>query len=75
MAQAQELGALGNSLAVELLALPFRQPDKVTDPLNVCQPAKRGNAFRVIAEAVRRGKRGRLMPAPPTCWTSGCRWS
>jgi NAD(P)-dependent dehydrogenase (short-subunit alcohol dehydrogenase family) len=34
------------------------QPDQVTDPLNAYQLAKRGNALRVMAEAVRWGKRG-----------------
>jgi len=42
----------------ELLHLPFLQPDQVTDPLNAYQLAKRGNALRVMAEAVRWGKRG-----------------
>jgi NAD(P)-dependent dehydrogenase (short-subunit alcohol dehydrogenase family) len=42
----------------ELLALPMLQPDKVTDPLNAYQIAKRGNSLRVLAEAVRWGKRG-----------------
>ncbi|MNV64686.1 3-alpha-hydroxysteroid dehydrogenase/carbonyl reductase [compost metagenome] len=34
------------------------QPDQVTDPLNAYQISKRGNALRVIAEAVRWGRRG-----------------
>jgi hypothetical protein len=34
------------------------QPDKVTDPLNAYQISKRGNLLRVMAEAVRWGKRG-----------------
>jgi NAD(P)-dependent dehydrogenase (short-subunit alcohol dehydrogenase family) len=34
------------------------QPDRVTDPLNAYQLAKRGNSLRVMAEAVRWGKRG-----------------
>jgi NAD(P)-dependent dehydrogenase (short-subunit alcohol dehydrogenase family) len=42
----------------ELLALPWLQPDKVTDPLNAYQISKRGNSLRVMAEAVRWGKRG-----------------
>jgi NAD(P)-dependent dehydrogenase (short-subunit alcohol dehydrogenase family) len=32
--------------------------DKVTDPLNVYQISKRGNSLRMMAEAVRWGKRG-----------------
>src|SRR5207249_11765069 len=41
-----------------LLALPMLQPDQVTDPLHAYQLAKRGNSLRVMAEAVRWGKRG-----------------
>jgi NAD(P)-dependent dehydrogenase (short-subunit alcohol dehydrogenase family) len=41
-----------------LLALPMLQPDRVTDPLNAYQIAKRGNSLRVKAEAVRWAKRG-----------------
>ena len=37
----------------KLLSLPMLQPDKVTDPLNAYQIAKRGNALRVMAESVR----------------------
>lgn len=42
----------------ELLSLPMLQPDVVTDPLNAYQISKRGNSLRVMAEAVRWGKRG-----------------
>ena len=42
----------------ELLALPMLQPDKITDPLHAYQISKRGNSLRVMAEAVRWGKRG-----------------
>lgn len=42
----------------ELLALPMLQPDRVTDPLNAYQVAKRGNSLRVKAEAVRWARRG-----------------
>jgi len=34
------------------------QPDQVKDSLHAYQLAKRGNSLRVMAEAVRRGKRG-----------------
>jgi len=34
------------------------QLDEVTDPLNAYQISKRGNSLRVMAEAVRWGKRG-----------------
>jgi NAD(P)-dependent dehydrogenase (short-subunit alcohol dehydrogenase family) len=50
--------ALAITPADELLALPMLQPDRVTDPLNAYQISKRGNALRVMAEAVRWGKRG-----------------
>jgi NAD(P)-dependent dehydrogenase (short-subunit alcohol dehydrogenase family) len=50
--------ALAMTPVEELLSLPFLQPDKVTDPLNAYQLAKRGNSLRVMAEAVRWGKRG-----------------
>jgi NAD(P)-dependent dehydrogenase (short-subunit alcohol dehydrogenase family) len=41
-----------------LLKLPFLQADKVTESLNAYQLAKRANSLRVMAEAVRWGKRG-----------------
>ena len=44
--------------AEELLGLPMLAPDQVTDPLHAYQLAKRGNSLRVMAEAVRWGKRG-----------------
>ena len=50
--------ALATTPADELLELPMLQPDQVTDPLNPYQLAKRGNSLRVMAEAVRWGKRG-----------------
>jgi NAD(P)-dependent dehydrogenase (short-subunit alcohol dehydrogenase family) len=50
--------ALATTPADELLALPMLQPDQVTDSLQAYQLAKRGNALRVMAEAVRWGKRG-----------------
>jgi NAD(P)-dependent dehydrogenase (short-subunit alcohol dehydrogenase family) len=42
----------------ELLNLPFLQPDRVTDTLHAYQISKRGNSLRVMAEAIRWGKRG-----------------
>jgi NAD(P)-dependent dehydrogenase (short-subunit alcohol dehydrogenase family) len=36
----------------------MRQPDQVMDSLHAYQLSKRGNALRVMAEAVRWGKRG-----------------
>jgi NAD(P)-dependent dehydrogenase (short-subunit alcohol dehydrogenase family) len=50
--------ALATTPADELLELPMVQPDRVTDPLNAYQISKRGNSLRVMAEAVRWGKRG-----------------
>lgn len=50
--------ALATTPTDELLALPMLQPDRVTDPLNAYQISKRGNALRVMAQAVHWGKRG-----------------
>jgi len=50
--------ALATTPADALLALPMLQPDQLTDPLHAYQLSKRGNALRVMAEAVRWGKRG-----------------
>lgn len=50
--------ALATTPVDALMALPMLQPDKVTDPLNAYQIAKRANSLRVMAEAVRWGKRG-----------------
>lgn len=55
---AEQDKALALTPADDLLALPMLQPDQVTDPLHAYQVAKRGNALRVMAEAVRWGKRG-----------------
>lgn len=50
--------ALVTTPVEELLALEMLQADKVTDPLNAYQISKRANSLRVMAEAVRWGKRG-----------------
>jgi len=50
--------ALATTPVEKLLALPFLQPDQVKDSLHAYQLAKRGNSLRVMAEAVRWGKRG-----------------
>jgi len=50
--------ALATTPPDELLKLPFLQPDQVMDSLHAYQLAKRGNSLRVMAEAVRWGKRG-----------------
>ena len=54
----EESKALATTPVEELLSLPFLQPDQVTDSLHAYQLAKRGNSLRVMAEAVRWGKRG-----------------
>jgi NAD(P)-dependent dehydrogenase (short-subunit alcohol dehydrogenase family) len=50
--------ALATTPADDLLALPMLQPDRVTDLLHAYQISKRGNSLRVMAEAVKWGKRG-----------------
>jgi NAD(P)-dependent dehydrogenase (short-subunit alcohol dehydrogenase family) len=50
--------ALATTPVEDLLRLPFLQPDQVKDSLHAYQLAKRGNSLRVMAEAVRWGKRG-----------------
>jgi NAD(P)-dependent dehydrogenase (short-subunit alcohol dehydrogenase family) len=42
----------------ELLGLPMLQPDQIKDSLHAYQISKCGNSLRVMAEAVRWGKRG-----------------
>jgi NAD(P)-dependent dehydrogenase (short-subunit alcohol dehydrogenase family) len=55
---ADEDAALATTPADQLLSLPILQPDKVKDSLHAYQLSKRGNSLRVMAEAVRWGKRG-----------------
>ena len=50
--------ALAMTPVEELLGLPFLQLDQVTDSLHAYQLSKRANSLRVMAEAVRWGKRG-----------------
>jgi NAD(P)-dependent dehydrogenase (short-subunit alcohol dehydrogenase family) len=50
--------ALATTPADQLLSLDFLQPDQVQDSLHAYQLSKRGNSLRVMAEAVRWGKRG-----------------
>ena len=50
--------ALATTPTEELLRLPFLQLDQVKDSLHAYQLSKRANSLRVIAEAVRWGKRG-----------------
>lgn len=49
--------ALATTPADDLLNLSFLAPDQVTDSLKAYQLSKRGNSLRVMAEAVRWGKR------------------
>ncbi len=55
---AEQDHALATTPVEELLALPMLSLDVVTDPLDAYQLSKRGNALRVMAEAVRWGRRG-----------------
>ena len=50
--------ALAMTPVEALLTLPFLQPDQLMDSLHAYQLSKRGNSLRVMAEAVRWGKRG-----------------
>lgn len=49
---------LATTPAEELLSLGLLQPDNIRDSLHAYQLAKRGNVKRVMAEAVKWGKRG-----------------
>ena len=55
---AEENKALATTPVDDLLALPMLRPSVVKDSLHAYQLSKRGNALRVMAEAVRWGKRG-----------------
>jgi NAD(P)-dependent dehydrogenase (short-subunit alcohol dehydrogenase family) len=55
---AEQNAALATTPPDDLLTLPMLAPDQVTDSLHAYQLAKRGNALRVMAEAVRWSKRG-----------------
>jgi NAD(P)-dependent dehydrogenase (short-subunit alcohol dehydrogenase family) len=54
----EENKALALTPADDLLQLPMLQPDQIRDSLHAYQISKRGNSLRVMAEAVRWGKRG-----------------
>jgi NAD(P)-dependent dehydrogenase (short-subunit alcohol dehydrogenase family) len=54
----EQNAALATTPADALLTLPMLQPDQVKDSLHAYQISKRGNSLRVMAEAVRWGKRG-----------------
>jgi len=55
---AEQNKALATTPAEKLLQLPMLQPEKIKDTLHAYQISKRGNSLRVMAEAVRWGKRG-----------------
>lgn len=55
---AEQDALLATTPVEELLALPMLQADQVPDSLHAYQLAKRANALRVMAEAVRWGRRG-----------------
>ena len=55
---AAQNAALATTPVDKLLDLPMLQPDQVTDSLRAYQLSKRANALRVMAQAVRWGKRG-----------------
>lgn len=55
--------ALAMTPADKLFGLPMLQPGAVADPLHAYQLSKRGNALRVMAEAVRWGRRGARLNA------------
>jgi NAD(P)-dependent dehydrogenase (short-subunit alcohol dehydrogenase family) len=54
---AEQDKALATTPADQLLSLAMLRPDRVTDPLHAYQISKRCNSLRVMAEAVRWGKR------------------
>lgn len=54
----EENSLLATTPAEELLSLPMLQLDQIKDSLHAYQISKRGNSLRVMAEAVRWGKRG-----------------
>jgi NAD(P)-dependent dehydrogenase (short-subunit alcohol dehydrogenase family) len=54
----EQNAALATTPTEQLLALPMLQPDQVKDSLHAYQLSKRGNSLRVMAEAVRWGRRG-----------------
>jgi NAD(P)-dependent dehydrogenase (short-subunit alcohol dehydrogenase family) len=55
---AEQNKQLATTPTEELLALAMLQPEQVKDSLHAYQLSKRGNSLRVMAEAVRWGKRG-----------------
>jgi NAD(P)-dependent dehydrogenase (short-subunit alcohol dehydrogenase family) len=54
----EQNNALATTPTEQLLSISFLQPGEVKDSLHAYQLSKRGNSLRVMAEAVRWGKRG-----------------
>ena len=54
----EQNASLATTPVEELLSLSWLQPDQIKDSLHAYQISKRGNSLRVMAEAVRWGKRG-----------------
>jgi NAD(P)-dependent dehydrogenase (short-subunit alcohol dehydrogenase family) len=54
----EQNATLATTPVEDLLGLPMLQPDQIRDSLHAYQISKRGNSLRVMAEAVRWGKRG-----------------
>jgi NAD(P)-dependent dehydrogenase (short-subunit alcohol dehydrogenase family) len=54
----EQNAALATTPVEELLNLPMLAPGEIKDSLHAYQISKRGNSLRVMAEAVRWGKRG-----------------
>ncbi|MGT2787737.1 SDR family oxidoreductase, partial [Streptococcus loxodontisalivarius] len=55
---AEQDAQLATTATEDLLSLDFLQTEHITDSLHAYQLAKRGNEKRVMAEAVKWGKRG-----------------
>jgi len=55
---AEQNSLLATTPTEDLLALPMLQLEQIKDSLHAYQISKRGNSLRVMAEAVRWGKRG-----------------
>lgn len=55
---AEQSALLATTPTEKLLTLPMLQPGEVRDSLHAYQLSKRGNSLRVMAAAVRWGKRG-----------------
>ena len=66
--------ALATTPIEHLMELDWLQPERVTDLLHAYQLSKRGNAYRVMAEAVRWGRRAVRGSTPSAPASSSHRW-